>query len=76
MWTCKCRDETKRRDRQARDRRELTCRSIESYVLDYLGSAYNSSMVTYYISENFTSQDYLLPYVELNWQANLPDCPI
>ncbi|EFX00037.1 phosphoprotein phosphatase [Grosmannia clavigera kw1407] len=49
---------------------------IESFVLDYLGSAYNSSMVTYYISENFTSQDYLLPYVKSNWQTGLPDCPI
>ena len=49
---------------------------IESYILSYLGSAYNANMVTYYISENFTSQDYLLPYVEKNWATNLDSCPL
>lgn len=50
---------------------------IESYILSYLGDAYDDSMVTYYISENFTAQDYLLPYVENHWAAtNLTTCSL
>ncbi len=33
-------------------------------------------MVSPYISNNFTSQDYLLPFVQATWQAGMPNCPI
>ncbi|KIH92990.1 Ser/Thr protein phosphatase family protein [Sporothrix brasiliensis 5110] len=49
---------------------------IQSYILSYLGSAYSDADVTPYISENFTSQDYLLPYVQKKWHANIDNCPL
>ncbi|CAK7230109.1 hypothetical protein SCUCBS95973_007459 [Sporothrix curviconia] len=49
---------------------------IEPYVLSYLGPSYSAGQVAPYISENFTSQDYLLPFVEKHWQANIADCPL
>lgn len=51
-------------------------RSIEPYVLAFLGSNYTSAMVSPYVSENFTSQDYLIPYAKAKWQASMPNCPI
>jgi len=45
-------------------------------VLAFLGSNYTSAMVTPYVSENFTSQDYLIPYAKAKWQAGMPNCPI
>lgn len=51
-------------------------RSIEPYVLAFLGAGYTSAMVTPYVSENFTSQDYLIPYAKAKWQAGMPNCPI
>jgi len=54
----------------------LTPASIEPDVLKVLGPAYSHGMVMLYISSNFTSQDYIIPYVEKKWQAGLPDCPI
>lgn len=50
--------------------------SIESYILSYLGPSYSADLVAPYISENFTSQDYLLPYVKEKWQANIDNCPL
>lgn len=50
--------------------------SIQSYMLSYLGSSYSASDVSPYISENFTSQDYLLPYVQKKWQTNIDNCPL
>ncbi|OIW33827.1 hypothetical protein CONLIGDRAFT_677571 [Coniochaeta ligniaria NRRL 30616] len=49
---------------------------IEPYVLAFLGANFTSAMVTPYVSENFTSQDYLIPYAKAKWQANVPNCPI
>jgi hypothetical protein len=49
---------------------------IQSYVLDFLGSGFTADMVKPYVSENFTSQDYLEPYVKAKWQAGMPNCPI
>lgn len=45
-------------------------------MLSYLGSSYSASDVSPYISENFTSQDYLLPYVQKKWQTNIDNCPL
>jgi hypothetical protein len=45
-------------------------------VLAFLGSNYTSAMVSPYVSENFTSQDYLIPYAKAKWQASMPNCPI
>lgn len=52
-------------------------RSIESDVLAILGSAYSSADVTYYISANFTTQDYLPLFVKQSaaFQADYPNCP-
>ncbi|KAM3562338.1 hypothetical protein ARSEF4850_002819 [Beauveria asiatica] len=49
---------------------------IEKYILQYLGSGYDASMVDCYIDCNFTSQDFLLPYAKAVWQDNINDCPI
>ncbi|KAK3940521.1 Metallo-dependent phosphatase-like protein [Diplogelasinospora grovesii] len=49
---------------------------IESDVLAILGSGYSKANVTPYVSSNFTSQDYLIPYVQAKWQAGMPNCPI
>lgn len=49
---------------------------IQDYVLAFLGSAFTADMVKPYVSENFTSQDYLEPYVKAKWQAGMPNCPI
>jgi len=54
----------------------VLARSIQPFVLAYLGSAYTASMVSPYISKNFTSQDYLIPYVQKKWQAGMPNCSI
>ncbi|KAJ8105838.1 hypothetical protein ONZ43_g7264 [Nemania bipapillata] len=50
---------------------------IESDVLAILGSAYSSADVTYYISANFTTQDYLPLFVKQSaaFQADYPNCP-
>ncbi|KAH8895009.1 phosphoprotein phosphatase [Thozetella sp. PMI_491] len=50
--------------------------SIESFVLSILGSSYSAADVTPYVAANFTSQDYLIPYVEQKWSANVPNCPL
>ncbi|EGX89262.1 ser/Thr protein phosphatase family [Cordyceps militaris CM01] len=49
---------------------------IEKYILQYLGSGFNASLVDCYIDCNFTSQDFLLPYAKAVWQDNINDCPI
>jgi hypothetical protein len=49
---------------------------IQGYVLDFLGPNFTADMVTPYVSETFTSQDYLQPYAQLKWQAGMPNCPI
>ncbi|OAA76380.1 ser/Thr protein phosphatase family [Akanthomyces lecanii RCEF 1005] len=49
---------------------------IEKYILQYLGSGFNASMVDCYVDCNFTSQDFLLPYAKAAWQDNINDCPI
>jgi hypothetical protein len=50
--------------------------SIESFVLKLLGAGYTADMVKPYVASNFTTQDYLLPYVQQKWQAGMPSCPI
>ncbi|KAK8089401.1 hypothetical protein PG997_004362 [Apiospora hydei] len=51
---------------------------IEKDVLAILGSDYSSSDVTYYISSNYTTQDYLPQFVKQSdmFQAGLPNCTI
>lgn len=52
--------------------------SIESDVLAILGSDYSSGDVTYYISSNYTTQDYLPQFVKQSdiFQAGLANCTI
>lgn len=52
--------------------------SIEKDVLAILGSGYSSSDVTYYISSNYTTADYLPQFVKQSelFQAGLPNCNI
>ncbi len=50
--------------------------SIEGSSSSLLGPNFTSAMVSPYVSENFTSQDYLVPYAKAKWQANMPSCPI
>ena len=45
-------------------------------MLKYLGTSYNAGMITPYVSANFTSQDYLIPYAKAKWQAGMPSCPL
>ncbi|KAI1076330.1 Metallo-dependent phosphatase-like protein [Whalleya microplaca] len=49
---------------------------IESDVLAILGSGYSSNDVDYYITSNFSTQDYLPLYVKQSdvFQAGLPNC--
>lgn len=49
---------------------------IEKYVIQYLGEGFSSDMVDCYIDCQFSSQDFMLPYARLAWQANLDNCPI
>ncbi|KAK8026861.1 hypothetical protein PG991_003917 [Apiospora marii] len=51
---------------------------IENDVLAILGSDYSSGDVTYYISSNYTTQDYLPQFVKQsdNFQAGLANCTI
>ncbi|ORY69519.1 Metallo-dependent phosphatase-like protein [Pseudomassariella vexata] len=51
---------------------------IESDVLAILGSGYSDSDVDYYVSANFTTQDYLAEFVKASdlFQAGLPNCTI
>ncbi|KAK8124697.1 uncharacterized protein PG998_000456 [Apiospora kogelbergensis] len=51
---------------------------IEKDVLAILGSGYSSSDVTYYISSNYTTADYLPQFVKQSelFQAGLPNCNI
>jgi len=37
--------------------------------LPHLGSTFTSAMMSPYISSNYTAQDFLIPYVQKNWQA-------
>ncbi|KAJ3566755.1 hypothetical protein NPX13_g7018 [Xylaria arbuscula] len=50
---------------------------IESDVLAILGSSFSSADVDYYISADFTTQDYLPLYVKQAeaFQADYPNCP-
>ncbi|KAI3323308.1 Metallo-dependent phosphatase-like protein [Xylariaceae sp. AK1471] len=50
---------------------------IESDVLAILGSGYSSADVDYYISANFTTQEYLPLFVKQSeiFQADYPNCP-
>ncbi|KAI1165268.1 Metallo-dependent phosphatase-like protein [Nemania serpens] len=50
---------------------------IESDVLAILGSAYSAADVTFYISDNFTTQDYLPLFAKQSeaFQADYPNCP-
>ncbi|PTB36439.1 hypothetical protein M441DRAFT_61918 [Trichoderma asperellum CBS 433.97] len=49
---------------------------LQKSILTYLGANYTAAMVECYIDCNFSSQDFLLPYVKLMWQKNIDDCPI
>ncbi|KAL7625620.1 hypothetical protein AAE478_004840 [Parahypoxylon ruwenzoriense] len=51
---------------------------IESDVLAILGSNYSSNDVSYYISANFTTQDYLPLYITgtETFQVGLPNCTV
>ncbi|KAK7965095.1 hypothetical protein PG988_010099 [Apiospora saccharicola] len=51
---------------------------IEKDVLANLGSDYSSSDVTYYITSNYTTADYLPQFVKQSdlFQAGLPNCTI
>ncbi len=45
-------------------------------MLAILGSNYTAADVTPYVAANFTSQDYLIPYVQQKWAAGAPNCPL
>ncbi|RCI14042.1 hypothetical protein L249_8032 [Ophiocordyceps polyrhachis-furcata BCC 54312] len=49
---------------------------IKKRVLEHLGEGFNGDMVHCYVDCNFTSQDFLIPYAELAWQANRDDCAV
>ena len=41
-----------------------------------LGANYTKDQVKPYVSPDFTVRDYLVPYVQAQWQAGMPDCSI
>jgi hypothetical protein len=49
-------------------------------VLQGLGTAYTAASVSYYLLATgpnaFTTQDYLLAYAQIAWQANVPNYPV
>ncbi|KAF4510344.1 hypothetical protein G6O67_002237 [Ophiocordyceps sinensis] len=49
---------------------------IKKHVLENLGEGFSEDMVQCYIDCSFTSQDFLLPYAKLAWQANKENCPV
>ncbi|KJZ77027.1 hypothetical protein HIM_03348 [Hirsutella minnesotensis 3608] len=49
---------------------------IKKYVFLYLGEGYTADKATCYVDCNFTSQDFMLPYAKLAWQANKDNCPV
>lgn len=49
---------------------------IETRLLGLLGAPYTKADVECYIDCHFTSQDYMLPYAKLAWQANKDNCPL
>ncbi|KAM0453973.1 hypothetical protein ACHAO4_004721 [Trichoderma viride] len=49
---------------------------LQKSILTDLGANYTAAMVNCYIDCNFTSQDFLIPYVKLIWQKNINNCSL
>lgn len=45
-------------------------------VLNNMGGAYTIGDVSYYVDPSFTTQSYLPAYAKLEWQGNVPNCPV
>jgi hypothetical protein len=45
-------------------------------ILAGLGAKYTVADVSFYMPENFTSNDYLIEYAKRNWQTGMPNCAV
>ncbi|KAG4417547.1 hypothetical protein IFR04_009277 [Cadophora malorum] len=50
--------------------------SVVVNVLNGFGGAYSMADVAYYVDKSYTAQNYLPDYAKLEWQANVPNCPV
>ncbi len=50
--------------------------SVVVGVLNKLGGTYSMADVAYYVDKSYTAQNYLPDYAKLEWQANVPNCPV
>lgn len=50
--------------------------SVVVKVLNGFGGAYTMADVQYYVDQSYTAQNYLPDYAKLEWQANVPNCPV
>lgn len=54
-----------------------TMDSINDDILAALGGNYTADDIKFYMEpSNYTLRDFLVPYVEQNWQAGMPMCEI
>jgi hypothetical protein len=55
---------------------DFTAKRFILPVLASLGANYTESDLSFYMPENFTSNDYMVDYAKRNWQAGMPNCAV